>query len=94
MWRENQTAQSSTPKARGSPGFSHVAGIAQPHDNDFLGANLTIRNAWLGLELTSSFGIVDHTLDERFDPSSQLCDQFRPQQPQLLDWGFGGDTTD
>ena len=64
--RDGQYAES------GSPGLSHVAGIAEPHDNDFLGANLTIRKAWPGLELTSSFGIVEHRLDERFDPSSRI----------------------
>lgn len=64
--RDGQYTQS------GLPRLTRAASIAQPHDNDFRGANLVVGKSWEALELVSSFGIVQHTLDERFDPSSQL----------------------
>lgn len=64
--RDGQYAQT------GLPTLTHAAAIAQPHDNDFRGANLVVGKRWDNIALVSSFGFVDHTLDERFDPSSQF----------------------
>ncbi len=61
--RDGQYAQRSLPK------LSHNAAISQPHDNDFRGLNVVIGKSWRELELTSSFSIIDHILDERFDPA-------------------------
>ena len=52
---------------RGMAPLTHVAAIAQPHDNDFSGANLVVSKRWDGVELVSSTGIVKHDLSERFD---------------------------
>lgn len=61
--RDGQYAQ------RGLPKLSHNAAISQPHDNDFRGLNVVIGKSWRDFELTSSFSIIDHILDERFDPA-------------------------
>lgn len=60
--RDGQYAQ------RGLPRLSHNAAIAQPHDNDFRGLNVVIGKNWNSLEMVSSLSIVDHIVDERFDP--------------------------
>jgi iron complex outermembrane recepter protein len=65
--RDGQYAQN------GLARLSRTASIAQPADNDFRGVNLVISKSWDNVELVSSFGIVDHRLDERFDPSSQIA---------------------
>ena len=61
--RDNQYAE------RGKPKLSHAANIAQPHDNDFKAANLTISKQWTRLSLVSSTSVVKHDLSERFDAS-------------------------
>ena len=64
--RDGQYAQT------GLARLSRAASIAQPADNDFRGANLVIGKSWNMFDLVSSFGFVDHRIDERFDPSSQI----------------------
>lgn len=59
--RDNQYAE------RGLPRLSHAANIAQPFDNDFRAANLTISKQWSQLGLLSSTSVVKHDLSERFD---------------------------
>jgi outer membrane receptor protein involved in Fe transport len=54
---------------RGLPALTHAAAIAQPHDNDFLAANLVVTKRWDRMELVSSTGVVKHGLSERFDAS-------------------------
>lgn len=62
--RDGQYAQ------RGLPRLSHNASIAQPHDNDFRGFNVVASKNWKNAELTSSFSLIDHRVDERFDAAS------------------------
>lgn len=59
--RDNQYAE------RGLPKLTHAANIAQPHDNDFKAANLTVGKQWSRLNLVSSTNMVKHDLYERFD---------------------------
>lgn len=54
---------------KGLPVRAHAALIAQPHDNDFQGASLAVTKTWDRLTLTSSTGIVRHSLSEVFDAS-------------------------
>ncbi len=59
--RDNQYAE------RGLPKLTRATNIAQPHDNDFRAANLTVTKGWAGLDLLSSTSVVKHDLSERFD---------------------------
>jgi iron complex outermembrane recepter protein len=59
--RDNQYAE------RGLAKLTRAANIAQPHDNDFRAANLTVRKQWAHLDLLSSTSVVKHDLSERFD---------------------------
>jgi iron complex outermembrane recepter protein len=59
--RDNQYAE------RGLPKLTRAANIAQPHDNDFKAANLTVSKQWSRLGLVSSTSVVNHDLSERFD---------------------------
>lgn len=59
--RDNQYAELGLAK------LTHAANIAQPHDNDFKAANLTVSKHWARLGLVSSTSVVKHDLSERFD---------------------------
>ena len=59
--RDGQYAQ------RGLAPLRRRAAFAQPFDNDYQLAQLTVRRRWPGVELVSATGIVRHTLESRFD---------------------------
>ncbi|WP_411291480.1 TonB-dependent receptor [Sphingorhabdus sp.] len=59
--RDNQYAELGLAK------LTRAALIAQPHDNDFRAANVTVSKRWTDLDLLSSTSVVKHDLSERFD---------------------------
>jgi outer membrane receptor protein involved in Fe transport len=52
---------------RGLPPLSRRSSLAEPFDNDYQLAQLTIRKRWNGVELVSSTELVRHSLESRFD---------------------------
>jgi iron complex outermembrane recepter protein len=59
--RDNQYAELGLAK------LTRKSNIAQPYDNDFKAANLTVSKQWTLLSLVSSTSVVKHDLSERFD---------------------------
>jgi outer membrane receptor protein involved in Fe transport len=54
---------------RGQRNRTRRAAMAQPHDNDFRAASLTVSKRWDALSLVSATGIVSHDLSSVFDAS-------------------------
>jgi outer membrane receptor protein involved in Fe transport len=52
---------------RGEPDLTRRSAIAQPFDNDYRLADLTVRRDWGAVQLVSSTGYADHTIDSTFD---------------------------
>ena len=52
---------------RGLPHLTRSSTLAQPYDNDYRLAALTVRKRWSGVELMSATSIVRHDLETQFD---------------------------
>ncbi|WP_159981462.1 MULTISPECIES: TonB-dependent receptor [unclassified Novosphingobium] len=52
---------------RGEPDLVRRSAIAQPFDNDYRLADLTVRRDWGGLQFVSATGYADHSIGSTFD---------------------------
>jgi outer membrane receptor protein involved in Fe transport len=78
---QNLNGRDSQYAERGLRPYQRSSAIAQPFDNDYRLGEITISRHWAGLDLVSATGVINHSVEERFDatgyplPTASLFDQ-------------------
>lgn len=74
--RDSQFADDPWARTQAVPGLTRFSHTAQPFESDYLLADINVTRDWGDVRMVSSFGLVRHRSEERFDASTdEIPDQ-------------------